>query len=574
MKHTTDEFKNTLGQVQHFLNQGIVLPFSQDEKSSLLEDSRRLVKKLDAITDSVLTVGLLGGTGVGKSSIMNALAGSHISSASHRRPHTDQIQVYHHVRVELPPLLRTATVPWKAITHEADNIRQIVLCDLPDFDSLLGDHCEHTVHFLEHLDLLVWVSSPEKYADASFYSFLDKVPKAKDNFYFVLNKVDLFFDGSMEDGYDKLARVTGRFQQHLAERGISDPYIYALSVIEDPGSQASAPWNQLAGFRHQVFQLRDGKEVLAIKGANLDVEMERLISFIETGAAGYEKMCRFAHEFAEELAGHRNEWKAKGRDALERWILEKVDGHSFAESADISPLVGPGYGIGTLVNEWGKWSQGKRREAGVEASHNIGAPTVLKYELERIEDRAAHHILRSGLPAAFVNQIKEILDISEEWAGFAERLHRYADSRAACIRNESFGWFKARQYTVYSIMFVLLLLALGGESAWSDVLKNPGWYYTGRLVTAMVAHVYSPVGLAALGSYILLLTIFGFRFYAGFRKSLLRRTRRMAEALKVELTEMWMEQLETIINRFEGLERTLKEEMSNLAAIDNHIKKD
>jgi len=106
--------------------------------------------------ESYLTIGLLGGTGVGKSTVMNALAGSEIASASHRRPHTDRVLITARRGRPTIPQLPGEEIPWTLIVHRSDAIRQVLLCDLPDFDSLLGQHRERVIQFLEHLDLLVW----------------------------------------------------------------------------------------------------------------------------------------------------------------------------------------------------------------------------------------------------------------------------------------------------------------------------------------------------------------------------------------------------------------------------------
>ena len=55
--------------------------------------------------DDVLVIGLVGGTGVGKSTLINALAGDAISTSSDRRPTTDRVIVYRHERTLLPSLL-------------------------------------------------------------------------------------------------------------------------------------------------------------------------------------------------------------------------------------------------------------------------------------------------------------------------------------------------------------------------------------------------------------------------------------------------------------------------------------
>ncbi len=199
---SAQELQSDLNRIQVLLHQDALLSVSSEEKKRLLEDCLELIQKLDTVAESALLVGLLGGTGVGKSSLMNALACASIAATSHRRPHTDQVLIYHHGSVPLPAAINKSPYPWREIRHEAEAVRHILLCDFPDFDSLLKGHREQVLHFLEHLDILVWVTTPEKYADESFYTLLRQVPKARQNFYFVLNKVDLLFQTeASEQGY-------------------------------------------------------------------------------------------------------------------------------------------------------------------------------------------------------------------------------------------------------------------------------------------------------------------------------------------------------------------------------------
>ena len=196
MTHPVQSLQEEIDQTIHLLDLSLLFSFTREERDDLRGKATDLSKKLASVEGGFLTVGLLGGTGVGKSTLMNALAGSEIASTSHRRPHTDDILIYRYVEATAVPNLTLAEIPWREITHQEKAIRQILLCDLPDFDSLVGEHSRRALDFMEHLDVLIWVTSPEKYADGRFYDLLEQVPKARQNFYFVLNKVDLLFDGN------------------------------------------------------------------------------------------------------------------------------------------------------------------------------------------------------------------------------------------------------------------------------------------------------------------------------------------------------------------------------------------
>ncbi|MDP9245677.1 MAG: 50S ribosome-binding GTPase, partial [Chloroflexota bacterium] len=116
---------------------------------------------------STYVLALAGGTGVGKSSLLNAIAGTNVSRVAARRPTTAEPVAWipRAARDELAPLLE-----WLGVreTHEHDDPRAagVAVLDLPDLDSIVPEHRAKVDELLPRVDAVVWVADPEKYQDA------------------------------------------------------------------------------------------------------------------------------------------------------------------------------------------------------------------------------------------------------------------------------------------------------------------------------------------------------------------------------------------------------------------------
>ncbi len=143
-------------------------------------------------TADAYVVALVGGTGVGKSTILNALAGATVSAAGVRRPTTAQpvawISADAHSAVA--PLLERLGVGASREHHE-DALRDVAILDLPDIDSLASEHRARVEELLPRVDAVVWVTDPEKYHDAVLHdAFLRGWLPRLDRQLVVVNKSD------------------------------------------------------------------------------------------------------------------------------------------------------------------------------------------------------------------------------------------------------------------------------------------------------------------------------------------------------------------------------------------------
>ncbi|HEU4673086.1 MAG TPA: GTPase [Candidatus Limnocylindrales bacterium] len=165
---------------------------------------------------------LVGGTGVGKSTLLNGLAGEAVSTASVRRPTTGRPVAW------IPTGSRDALdglLDWlgvgEVVEHAGldgdgtgagdDPLPSVAVLDLPDIDSLEPAHRARVEEILPRVDAVAWVTDPEKYADAVLHdeflrSWLGRLGRQV----VILNKTDRLVDHDADRVVADLRRDTAR----------------------------------------------------------------------------------------------------------------------------------------------------------------------------------------------------------------------------------------------------------------------------------------------------------------------------------------------------------------------------
>lgn len=174
-------------------------------------------------------VALAGATGSGKSSIANRLAGEPISEASVRRPTTSTTQAVVWGDQDAGPLLDWLEV---SARHKVDSdsgvLDGLVLLDLPDHDSTAVEHRLEVDRLVALVDVLVWVTDPQKYADAALHvGYIQPLAHHGEILHFVLNQVD-----RLNDGGEELAADLRRL---LVGDGVDSPEILTVSAQTGDG---------------------------------------------------------------------------------------------------------------------------------------------------------------------------------------------------------------------------------------------------------------------------------------------------------------------------------------------------
>ena len=149
--------------------------FSQE----LLTDSETLLRRSGErmrMSASHTVVALAGGTGSGKSSLFNALAGATFSPAGVMRPTTKHTHACVWGVEGAAPLLDWLGVQRRhryarasALDEGEASLTGLLLLDLPDHDSVVTGSAALVDRLVKLADMLVWVLDPLKYADASVH---------------------------------------------------------------------------------------------------------------------------------------------------------------------------------------------------------------------------------------------------------------------------------------------------------------------------------------------------------------------------------------------------------------------
>ncbi len=149
--------------------------FSQE----LITDSETLLRRSGErmrMSATHTVVALAGGTGSGKSSLFNALAGAAFSPAGVTRPTTKHLHACVWGMEGAAPLLDWLSVQRRhryarasALDEGEASLTGLLLLDLPDHDSVVTGSAAMVDRLVKLADMLVWVLDPLKYADASVH---------------------------------------------------------------------------------------------------------------------------------------------------------------------------------------------------------------------------------------------------------------------------------------------------------------------------------------------------------------------------------------------------------------------
>ncbi|CAL1241641.1 GTPase [Candidatus Methylocalor cossyra] len=340
-----------------------------------------------------LVAAFFGGTGVGKSTLLNRLAGQPIARTGVERPTSREVSVYLHGSVQLRQLPKDFPLDEVRIAHHHDDARrQVLWLDMPDIDSVEQHNRELVLSWLPHVDVLIYVVSPERYRDDKGWRLL-KTYGGDHAWLFVINQWDRGHPAQYQD-----------FCQLLVKAGFPDPIVLRTDCREDPALRKEDDFDRLQEVlqemadRHVIEQLETRAEALR-REALRDALGGCLAKLGEP--RGYQAL----------QGDWAAIWKATRDDLLQglAWPIQSVarafvghEANPLRRSIDLTragpPENPPGADTRSIL--WDEWAVGRLRDALdqllVEAGDRGMPVAPLKGDLDRIFADSPRIVLGEG----------------------------------------------------------------------------------------------------------------------------------------------------------------------------------
>jgi GTP-binding protein EngB required for normal cell division len=182
-------------------------------------------------------IALAGSTGVGKSSLFNALVGADVSNVGVRRPTTGVAHAA--VWGEASTSGTNALLDWLQIGHRhhaPDDPARVglILIDLPDFDSIEATNRAEVDRLIALVDAMIWVTDPQKYADEALHDgYVRPLAAHQHVLRFAINKIDTVAPAERD-------ALVADFAARLRDDGIDAPEIRVISVTSRDGLDSVA----------------------------------------------------------------------------------------------------------------------------------------------------------------------------------------------------------------------------------------------------------------------------------------------------------------------------------------------
>jgi len=290
---------------------------------------------------------MLGGTGVGKSTLLNALAGTELSSASSgRRAFTSTLHIYHHTETSVS-YLEGLSAP-VCVSHSAPQLLDKVIIDAPDIDSTEREHHELVWRALEHVDVILYVTTWQKYRNRVITQALSRY-LGSHSVLCALNQAD-------ELSAQELEEVCADVHLSLEELGLRASVVLPISALSARRAQAGAEVSDanLEGVETLSHLLREEltmSEVRSLTQLSATRRALRAVALIPQAmgwSEGFEEVLTRLADAQQRLAHQLTALTEEGQRSLNASLWEE----RVARSRARDEAVGGPYGLYLASQRW------------------------------------------------------------------------------------------------------------------------------------------------------------------------------------------------------------------------------
>jgi hypothetical protein len=457
-----------------------------------------LVKLWASRTDSLrlrleapLVVATLGGTGTGKSSLVNALLGGVVTSAGRARPTTREPVLICRPDVT-PEMLGIDPASVQLVQRDAPVLRDLVLLDCPDPDTTEDPAARDTNlarlrHLLPHCDVLLVTTTQQKYRSACI---AEELAAAAVGARLVFVQTHAEQDDDIREDWRRM----------LAEHySVGEPFfVDSLAALHDAeaGLEPSGDFGKLVDLlTHELAGAAAGRirranfldlveATLGACGRRID-EALPAVEQLETAIAEQRA------QLAGRLTGHVREELSRSRRLWENRLLGEVAGRwGFSPFA---LLLRAWHGLGGLVSGaalfrartpaqlalWGVMEGGRRlREHVRDRSTDAGATRAVRFSWDRGDLRTAAIIVDGYAADAGISGDETQLDVvereAESLAGqLISQIASQLQDLIARLANRHTGWFIRWRYEAALVLMLALLVWRFGRNFFYDSWLAP-----------------------------------------------------------------------------------------------------
>jgi len=501
--------------------------------------------------ESPLVVATFGGTGTGKSSLVNALVGAEVSTTGRQRPTTTTPILLVHTELE-PESLGLDLTQFQVKQVNAAVLRDIVVIDCPDPDTSEGADAGSNLAILRsivpHCDVLLYASTQQKYKNARVIDELADVASGC-RLVFVQTHADL--DSDIRDDWKNFLSPSYEVPEMffvdslkaLAEQNLDKRPSGEFGRLLDLLSSQLGAARRVEIRRANLIDLL--QEALQVCKENFDRELPHVEELIETLDQQRIRIKEtLTKQMCDELLLNRTLW--------ERRLLSSVtDMWGFSPFSSVLKLYN---GLGSLIASFtffrartsaqmalvgavqgARWMKSRATEQTAESSldrlSNFG---ISDQQLQESRMVISGHIHSAGIEFAMAEDRRDLTDLRNRAASLEDQFlgdaSRIIDDIIEQLAASSSHWLTKIRYDILFMAYVVFLLGrVGFNFFWSSFFA-PMFDSTAKQESLLTVDFYIPALLFLVIWSSFLVAMFTWRLRRGLTKRVQKISQQMAES--------------------------------------------